>query len=201
MALRISIAAAVLALAAAISASAASAQATSYSGHARPLSISAFGLAANVGDTGPLPASGGSQSASLTNLNVLGLVSVGLLQGTTSGSGDQSTSQASLVTVSIATIGLTVDVIKSQTTAQCNGTTPSVNGSAELVNVTLLGMPIAAPMPNVSLVLPGGVSVVLNEQKSSTSGSQGSITVNAIHVTGPGTDIVIASAESDINCA
>jgi hypothetical protein len=165
------------------------------------LSISAFGVAANIGDTGPLPSSGGSQSASLTNLNVLGLVSVGLLQGTTSGSGDQSTSQASLVTVSIATIGLTVDVIKSQTTAQCNGTTPSVNGSAELVNVTLLGMPIAAPMPNVSLVLPGGVSVVLNEQKSSTSGSQGSITVNAIHVTGPGTDIVIASAESDINCA
>jgi hypothetical protein len=200
MALRISIVAAVLALAAAISASAAPAQATSFSGHARPLSVSAFGLAANIGDTGPLPASGGSQSASLTNLNVLGLVSVGLLQGTTSGSGDEATSQASLVSVSVASL-LTADVIKSQTTATCDGTTPSVSGSSDLVNVTVLGLPVAAPMPNVSLVVPGGISVVLNEQIRSTSGSQGSITVNAVHVTGPGLDIVIASAESDINCA
>jgi hypothetical protein len=198
---RISIVAAVLALAAAISASAASAAPSSYSGQARPLSVSAFGVAASIGDTGPLPSSGGSQSASLTSVNLLGLVSVGLLQGTTSGSGDQSTSQASLVSVSIPTIGLTADVVKSQTTAQCNGTTPSVSGSADLVNVTLLGMPIAVPMPNVSLTAPGGISVVLNEKKSSTSGSEGSITVNAIHVTGPGTDIVIAGAESDINCA
>jgi hypothetical protein len=200
MALRISIVATVLALAAAISASTASAQATSYSGHARPLSVSAFGLAASVGDTGPLPASGGSQAAALTNLNVLGLVSVGLLQGTTSGSGDEATSQASLVSVSVASL-LTADVIKSQTTATCNGTTPSVSGSSDLVNVTVLGLPVAAPMPNVSLVVPGGISVVLNEQIRSTSGSQGSITVNAVHVTGPGIDIVIASAESDINCA
>jgi hypothetical protein len=200
MARRISIFAAVLALAAGVSASTASAQATSYSGHARPLSISAFGLAANVGDTGPLPAAGGSQSAALTNLNVLGLASVGLLQGTTSGSGDEATSQASLVSVSVASL-LTADVIKSQTTATCNGTTPSVSGSSDLVNVTVLGLPVAAPMPNVSLVVPGGISVVLNEQIRSTNGSQGSITVNAVHVTGPGIDIVIASAESDINCA
>ena len=47
--------------------------ATSYSGHARPLSVSAFGASVSIGDTGALPASGGSQSASLTNLNVLGL--------------------------------------------------------------------------------------------------------------------------------
>jgi hypothetical protein len=201
MALRTSIVAAVLALAAAISVSAALAAPSSYSGRARPLSVSTFGVAANVGDTGPLPATGGSKSAGLTNVNVLGLVSVGLLQGTTSGSGDKSTSQASLVSVSIPTIGLSVDVVKSQTTAQCSGTTPSVSGSADLVNVSLLGMPIAVPMPNVSLSAPGGISVVLNEQTSSTSGSQGSITVNAIHVTGPGTDILIGSAESDINCA
>ena len=201
MALRTSIVVAVLALAAAISVSAASAAPSSYSGQARPLSISAFGVAASVGDTGPLPSTGGSQSASLTSVNLLGLVSVGLLQGTTSGSGDKAASQASLVSVSIATLGLTVDVVKSQTTAQCNGTTPSVSGSADLVNVMLLGMPIAVPMPNVTLSAPGGISVILNEQKSSTSGSQGSITVNAIHVTGPGTDIVVGGAESDINCA
>jgi hypothetical protein len=55
-------------------------------------------------------------------------------------------------------------------------------------------------MPNVALTVPGGFSVMLNEQKSSISGTQGSITVNAIHVTGPGIDLVVASAESDITC-
>jgi hypothetical protein len=174
--------------------------ATSYSGHARPLSVSAFGASVSIGDTGALPASGGSQSASLTNLNVLGLATIGLLQGTTSGSGSQSTSLASLLSVSVPIVGLSADVIKSQSTAQCNGTTPSVSGSSELLNVTLLGMPISAPTPNVSIVLPGGISVILNEQTSSVRGNRGSITVNAIHVTGPGIDLVVASAESDITC-
>ena len=174
--------------------------ATSYSGQARPLSVSAFGAGVSIGDTGPLPSSGGSQSASLADLNVLGFVRVGLLQGTTSGSGDQSASQASLVSVSVPLVGLTADVVKSQTTAQCSGTTPSVSGSSQLVNVTLLGLPISAPTPNVAITLPGGISVLLNEQRRSVSGNQGSITVNAIHITGPGIDIVIASAESDITC-
>jgi hypothetical protein len=174
--------------------------ATSYSGHARPLSVSAFGASVSIGDTGPLPESGGSQSASLTNLNVLGFVMIGLLQGTTSGSGDQSTSAASLVSLSVPIVGLSADLVKSTSTASCNGTTPSVSGSSQLVNVTLLGLPISAPMPNVAIVLPGGISVILNEQKSTVSGNQGSMTVNAIHVTGPGIDIVVASAESDITC-
>jgi hypothetical protein len=174
--------------------------ATAYSGQARPLSVSAFGASVSVGDTGALPTSGGSQSAALLNLNVLGLATVGLLQGTTSGSGDQSTSQASLVSVSVPIVGLTADVVKSTSTAQCSGTTPSVSGSSELVNVTLLGLPISAPMPNVAIVAPGGISVILNEQTSTVNGNQGSITVNAIHVTGPGIDIVVSSAESDITC-
>jgi hypothetical protein len=188
-------------LVAAVTAGATNASAaTSYSGHARPLSVSAFGAGISVGDTGALPSSGGSQSASLTNLSVLGLATVGLLQGTTSGSGDQSASSASLVSVSVPIIGLTADVVKSQTSATCSGTTPSVSGSSQLVSVTLLGLPISAPTPNVAIRLPGGISVLLNEQTSSVNGNQGSITVNAIHVTGPGIDIVVASAESDITC-
>ncbi|MDX6450745.1 MAG: hypothetical protein QOH16_794 [Gaiellaceae bacterium] len=174
--------------------------ATSYSGQARPLSVSAFGAGVSIGNTGPLPSTGGSQSASLTNLSVLGLATVGLLQGTTSGSGNQSASQASLASVSVPIAGLAADLVKSQTTATCNGTTPSVSGSSQLVNVTLLGLPISAPTPNVAITLPGGISVLLNEQTSSVSGNHGSITVNAVHVTGPGIDIVVASAESDITC-
>jgi hypothetical protein len=185
---------------AAIAGAANASAATSYSGQARPLSVSAFGAGVSIGDTGALPSAGGSLSASLLDLNVLGFVRVGLLQGTTNGSGDQSASQASLVSVSVPIVGLTADVVKSQTTATCSGTTPSVSGSSELVNVTLLGLPISAPMPNVAITLPGGISVFLNEQTSSVSGTQGSMTVNAIHITGPGIDIVVAGAESDITC-
>jgi hypothetical protein len=174
--------------------------ATAYSGQARPLSLSAFGASVSIGDTGPLPSSGGSQSAALLDLNLLGLARIGLLQGTTSGSGDESTSQASLVHVSLPIVGLSADVVRSKSTAQCSGATPSVSGSSELVNVTLLGLPVSAPMPNVAIVAPGGISVILNEQTSTISGNEGSITVNAIHVTGPGIDIVVASAESDITC-
>jgi hypothetical protein len=174
--------------------------ATSYSGQAQPLSISALGAKVAIGDTGQLPKTGGSQSASLTNLNLLGFATIGLLQGTTSGSGDQSTSAASLVSVSVPIVGLSADLVKSTSTASCNGTTPAVSGSSELVNVTVLGFPISAPMPNVAITLPGGISVMLNEQTSSVKGNQGTITVNAIHVTGPGIDIVVASAESDITC-
>jgi hypothetical protein len=191
----------VAAVAAAVTLGVADARAaTSYSGQARPLSVSAFGASVSIGDTGALPASGGSQSASLTNLNVLGLATIGVLQGTTSGSGSQSTSQASLLRVSVPIVGLSADVITSQSTAQCSGTTPSVNGSSQLVNVTFLGLPVSAPMPNVKIVLPGGIGVILNEQTSTVSGNQGSINVNAIHVTGPGIDLVVASAESDITC-
>jgi hypothetical protein len=185
---------------AAIAGAANASAATSYSGQARPLSVSAFGAGVSIGDTGALPSSGGSLSASLTDLNVLGFVRVSLLQGMTSGSGDQSASQASLVSVAVSLVGLTADIVKSQTTATCNGTTPSVSGSSQLVNVTLLGLPISAPTPNVAITLPGGISVLLNEQTSSVNGTQGSMTVNAIHITGPGIDIVVASAESDITC-
>jgi hypothetical protein len=174
--------------------------ATAYSGQARPLSVSALGASVSVGDTGALPTSGGSRSASLLNLNVLGFATIGLLQGTTSGSGSQSTSAASLASVSVPIVGLTADVVKSTSTAQCSGTTPSVSGGSQLVNVQVLGLPISAPTPNVAIVLPGGISVILNEQTSTVNGNQGSMTVNAIHVTGPGIDIVVASAESDITC-
>lgn len=174
--------------------------ATAYSGQARPLAVSALLTSVSIGDTGPLPSSGGSQSAALLDLNVLGFASVGLLKGTTSGSGDEATSSATLVSVALPIIGLSADVVKSTSTASCSGTTPSVSGSSELVNVTLLGLPISAPMPNLAIVAPGGISVILNEQVSSVSGNEGSMTVNAIHVSGPGIDIVVASAESDITC-
>jgi hypothetical protein len=49
--------------------------------------------------------------------------------------------------------------------------------------------------------LPGGITVIVNEQTSSPAGNTGTMTVNALHVTGPSIDIVVASAQSGITCS
>ncbi|MFN2398093.1 MAG: choice-of-anchor P family protein [Gemmatimonadaceae bacterium] len=52
--------------------------------------------------------------------------------------------------------------------------------------------------PNTSVPLAGGATLTLNEQSTTSN----SITVNGVHVTGPGgVDIIVASAYSDINCS
>src|SRR6266540_3261124 len=104
------------AAAVALAATPASAAATSYSGQATAVRASVFGVNVALADTGPLPSSGGSQSASLIGANVPGVVTADLLT-------------------------------------------------------------------------------------ASTSGSHGDITVNAVHVFGPGVDIAIASSHADIDCA
>src|SRR5436190_4908 len=70
-----------------------------------------------------------------------------------------------------------------------------------IVGLTVAGQSILVANPNLSISLPGGISVIINQQTSSSGGTSGSITVNALHVTGPGIDIVVGSAESDITCS
>ena len=55
--------------------------------------------------------------------------------------------------------------------------------------------------PNLAVSLPGGISLIVNEQTSSPSGNTGSITVNALHVKGPSIDIIVGSAQSGITCS
>jgi hypothetical protein len=199
MARRIMLFTAVAACAAAFAVPAASAQ-TTYSGQATALNASVFGNDIVVGDTGPLPSSGGSQSASLATINLLGLLSASVLNGSTSASGTQSTSRASVLDLALSLVGLKISAVDSQTTATCNGSTPSVSGSSDLVDVSLNGQSLGTiATPNVKLSVLG-ITIALNEETSSTSGNTGDITVNAVHVTGPGIDIVVASSHSDITC-
>jgi len=71
----------------------------------------------------------------------------------------------------------------------------------QIVGLTVAGQSVLVANPNLSISLPGGISVIINQQTSSSGGTSGSITVNALHVTGPGIDIVVGSAESDITCS
>ena len=176
--------------------------ATSFSGEGIALKATApAGLSLVVGDTGALPSSGGNLSTSALSINVLGLVSADALKSTASGSGTSSQATSQAAHVSLLGGVIAADVVKSNSSATCSGTTASTSGDAQLVNLVVAGQSVAVSNPNLSLSLPGGISVVVNQQTSSTGGNSGSITVNALHVTGPaGLDIVVASSNSDITC-
>jgi len=173
---------------------------TTFSGEAVALRGNALGISLALSDTGPL-ASGGNLNTSLASVNVLGLASADALKSTTSGSGTSSQSQSSVASLNLLSGLVTADVVKSNSSATCSGGQAAVSGNAELVGLVAAGQSVLVSNPNLAISLPGGISLVVNEQTSSPSGNTGSITVNALHVKGPSIDIVVASAQSGITCS
>lgn len=176
------------------------AQSNTFSGEAVALKASALGISLSLADTGALPSSGGSLSSSVASLNIAGIASANTLSSSTSGSGSSSQSQSTLQDVNVLNGLVAATVVKSNSSATCNGSTASTSGNAQLVGLTVAGQSILVSNPNLSISLPGGISVIINQQTSSSGGNAGSITVNALHVTGPSIDIVVGSAQSDITC-
>jgi hypothetical protein len=174
---------------------------TTFSGEAVALRANALGISLALSDTGPLAASGGNLNTSLASINVLGLASADALKSTTSGSGTSSQSQSSVASLNLLSGLVTADVVKSNSSATCSGGQAAVSGNAELVGLVAAGQSVLVSNPNLAISLPGGISLVVNEQTSSPSGNTGSITVNALHVKGPSIDIVVASAQSGITCS
>jgi len=171
-----------------------------FSGQAVALRANAVGIALALSDTGPLAATGGNLKTSLASVNVLGLVSADALSSATSGSGSSSQSQSSVANVNLLGGLVAADLVKSNSSATCSNGQAAATGDSELVGLVVAGQPVLVVNPNVALSLPGGISVVVNEQTSSSGGNTGSMTVNALHVTGPAIDIVVASAQSGITC-
>ena len=174
---------------------------TTFSGEAVALRASVVGISLALSDTGALPSSGGNLSTSLASLNVLGLASADALKSATSGSGTSSQSQSSAANLSLLGGLVAADVVKSNSSATCSGGQAAVTGNAELVGLVAAGQSVLVSNPNLAISLPGGISLIVNEQTSSPSGNAGSITVNALHLKGPSIDIVVASAQSGITCS
>jgi hypothetical protein len=174
---------------------------TTFSGQAVALRASVVGVSLALSDTGALPSGGGSLSTSLASVSVAGIASADLLSSSTSGSGSSSQSQSTLADVNLLNGLVTATVVKSNSSASCSNGQASTSGNAQLVGLTVAGQSILASNPNLSLSLPGGISVIINQQTSSSGGTSGSMTVNSLHVTGPSIDIVVASAHSDITCS
>ncbi len=174
---------------------------TSFSGQATAVQANVLGTKTVLADTGPLPPSGGAQQTSLLTASVPQLISAEVLHATTVGQGDRSRSEASVASVNLTVGGNTIsaDLLMARAMAVCASGGPSANGSSEIVGLVVNGQTIAVGgQPNQPVALPGGGSIIVNEQNSSRAGD---ITVNALHVIVPGAaDVVISSAHADITC-
>jgi len=175
--------------------------ATSFSGEAVALRANALGISLALSDTGPLPSGGGNLSTSLASVNVAGLASADTLKSTTSGSGTSSQSQSSVANLSLLGGLIAANVVQSNSSATCSSGQAAVSGNAQLIGLVAAGQSIVVSNPNLTISLPGGISLIVNEQTSSSGGNTGSMTVNALHVKGPSIDIVVASAQSGITCS
>ncbi len=174
--------------------------AQTYSGQATALKATALGISITLADTGALPSTGGSITRNLANVNVAGLATASALHSETSGSGNSS--QSSTHVANLSALGLvSARGISTSSTATCNGSTASTSGDSHFAMLTVAGQQIVDANPNLAISLPGGISVIVNEQTSSGDG-QGTAqtTVNALHITAPGVDIVVGSSHSDITC-
>jgi hypothetical protein len=177
------------------------ASATAFSGRATVVNATVLGINTTLGDTGPLPSSGGAEEASLLDANVPGLLTVEVLHASTVGQGNRSAAEASVADVTLTVAGNTIgaELLVARAQASCGPGGASVSGSSEIIGLVVNGQSVAVSgAPNQTVPLLGIGTLIINEQDTSTSGS---ITVNAIHVIVPGVaDVIISSAHADITC-
>jgi len=151
-------------------------------------------------DTGNLPPSGGSLSATLLTIALGNTLSSHTITASTSGvSGVASSSahQEQVVAFSGQPAQLTADVVEAHSQATCAG----VSGSSVITNLTFGGNAIVVSgQPNQTVTLGSVATLVINEQIVVPNSLD--ITVNALHLTlGTGEQVILSSAHSDINCA
>jgi hypothetical protein len=213
-----------LAFAGATAGKAASASATTFSGQATVVKGKVLGFPVTLVDTGPVAAGGGEAEASLlcypsgTNCTVGGLPDVTggalnarVLHAAVVAHGNTSRAEATVAEVNLVNVaGNTIgaELVSARAEARCTGGSASVEGSVEIVELTINGTTFAVGADvNRRIDLLGGGFVILNEQTPVASGGDGQIDVNAIHVVVPGllpgtdTDLIIAAAHADIHCA
>ena len=167
---------------------------TTVTGQARAMQMTINGITTMLSDTGTLAGVNDSRDGSSLWVGIPSLVSVENLSASTISWSDQVDSEASLARLNLTAGGaaISADFVMARASSVLGGigsgdslfTNLSINGG--LVSVT--------GEPNQTITVSGG-TVVINEHVL----SQGGITVNAIHITVNGTDLVIASATAGIS--
>lgn len=178
-----------------------------FSGQATVVDATVAGQRVVLVDTGPLPPRGGALEASLLEASVPGVLTAQVLGASTVAQGDRSRAMASVADLALTVAGSSIQAsfVQSRAQATCNGGRASVVGSSEIAALTINGSATAVSgQADQTVPLPGGGSVVINEQSTGTSagGSGGGMTVTALHVTVPGlADVIVARSHADIACA
>ena len=154
-----------------------------------------------LADTGPLPSQGGELDATVLTVSTT-YAQADVLLSVTTGFDHTAKSEAAVADVTLlpgTANQVTADFVRSEAVATCSG----VSGSSELVNLQVAGQTInVSGQPNQTITVPGVLTLVINEQSSSSSGGTNSITVNALDLTTvEGIRVIVASAHSDITCA
>ena len=187
----------------AASAPVASADTIAYSGRGYGAKVVLVNPQPNVlmfSDTGNLPSTGGSLSATLLTIALGTTLSSQTISASTSGSGGVATSTAHQEHASVFTgqpAQVTADVVEAHSQATCSG----VSGSSVVTNLTFGGNAVVVTgLPNQTVTLGVLATLVINEQIVVAGSSD--ITVNALHLTlGTGEQVILSSAHSDVNCA
>jgi hypothetical protein len=166
--------------------------APSLTGQAR--AVQATTLATIVlADTGTLGSEGDARDATLSTGSVASVLSGEALRAVTVGWPDQVASEASIsnLTMAIGSTGISADFVMARALSSLDG---GDSGSSVIGNLSINGVPVEVTgSRNQTIVIPGG-RLVINEQRTSSAGT----TVNAIHATVFGADVVVASATAGI---
>ena len=181
----------------------ANADTISYSGRAYGAKVVLVNPQPNVlmfSDTGNLPASGGSLSATLLTIALGTTLSSQTISASTSGSAGVATStahQEHVVAFTGQPAQLTADVVEAHSQATC----ADISGSSTITNLVFGGTPVVVTgAPNQTVSLGVLATLVINEQLVAPGSLD--ITVNALHLTlGTGEQVILSSAHSDVNCA
>lgn len=184
-----------------------------FGGRAFAIGVPQLGpLQSFIADTGELPPSGGALTpAPVVKVKIPKLLTARVVDASVVGAGGQTASFASVAALKLLTLGL--GVVQSTATAECraNGNA-KVSGGSRILGASgeIFGQTPsfdAKLAPNtVVLNIAGLVKLVANEQTRLVSGSAGTITVTALHLTSPlkiltnAIDVKVASSRASIEC-
>ncbi len=188
-----------------VATTAAALTATSFSGEGVALRATVAGITTTVADTGPLPAAGGTLSATAVSASIPGVLTSGTLSASADGSGNQSLTTAGLegLSVGLLGLGLSATAVSSTATATCGATLPISTGSTTIANLVLNGTKIVVSgAVDQTITVPLVGTIIINEQTSSTTATTTTITVNALHIRllSGLVNVVIGSSTADVVC-
>lgn len=167
--------------------------------HLLPNVLGPGGLTVSTGKLAPSSTSG-PNSASAVDAALKGLVTAKVITSSSRSNADDGT-----VTSNAAVVDAALPVLAplaggtpkaSVISSQCHATANGITGSSNLADLKLgrIGQ-ISASTPNLTIGVPGILKIVANEQ---IHHADGSLTVNALHITLLGPGLVSALGSGDI---